>query len=564
MSVTVENMQQAAPNKSYFQREPKMPYMLAIGLMAAGFTAVDQITNVMIPITCKYFTDSAFVITFLVSLNRLCGFTVGPFVAWKGDHLTTRYGSRRPFLMAGLPLTLVAMLALGSMPMWIQGEARAAVWAFALLCILNFIMQFFQDFNWGGIDPLYADTFRQEQLGRATGIRNYANQIVGLFMTWVAVKMLAPKSEFLPYLCAAGWLVVSFLLLVFVIKERPRLNAAPPKSYNPLKHAGMVFKSGDYIKMSLMGICWLSTTAVFVSLLSLFATRSLGISLGDFGALMTLEVVVTFALAFPVGYVVDRIGPKWPIFWGFVLFTLSCMMLAFTVDSYWTLFAALMLRSVGGVLAGLPMVSMLFQYAAPAERGAIYGAISFFRSSSAFAATWLVGIAVQMTLPNEAVMFVPQDINRPAEISQKFADTSDPFIQHLLPSMSPEVKKALADNKLVASDKAAQTEINKSLVASFNSFVESGQLIAQPETNVKGLSKRATKLLSRQDRTDEETKILNRVLLEDYFGKALAKSVNYRISYVICMALTIIAALVTLTMRRGKFSRTIAEAKEAA
>jgi len=546
------------PARAFLAHEPGFGYMIGIGVMAAGFTSVDAITNMMIPITCKYFTDSAVLISFLVALNRLCGFTVGPFVAWKGDHITTRFGSRRPFLMLGLPLTLVPMLFIGSMPMWIEGAARTATWALALLIVFNFLMQFFQDFNWGGMDPLYADTFEHEQLGRAMAVRNYANQIVSLFMTYVAIRILAPKSEFLPYVASAGWLLLSMFVLVFFIRERPRNAAAPKEFYNPLTHMGMVFKSPDYLKLTLMGICWLSTMAVFVSLLSLFATRTLGLSMKEYGNVMTIEVVVAFLLAMPLGYVVDRVGPKWVIFCGFVCFVASSAMMAFVVDSYATFVGAIVLRSFALVLTGLPMASMLFQYVSPSERGAVYGSISFYRSSAAFLSTWLVGFVVQMTIPRDAVPFVALDMNRPQEIAQKVL-ADDAFAAALRQNLPPEVVELARANEYEAADKEAQADLNAAVAAALNGVLEREQApLAKSLEVVPQASANARKLMV-EDRTPEQTRILNRILMEDYFGKALGKSVNYRVSYIICLILTLIATLTTATMRKGQFGRTLRE-----
>ena len=75
---------------------PGFRHMLILALMAAGFNSVELITNNLIPITCRHFTDNAFIISAILATNRLFGFVVQPYVCWKSDYVRTRYGRRRP------------------------------------------------------------------------------------------------------------------------------------------------------------------------------------------------------------------------------------------------------------------------------------------------------------------------------------------------------------------------------------------------------------------------------------------------------------------------------------
>ncbi|MCI0533951.1 MAG: hypothetical protein L0Z50_01860 [Verrucomicrobiales bacterium] len=50
---------------------PGVRHMVILALMAAGFSTVELITNNLIPITCRHFTDNAFVIAAILATNRL-------------------------------------------------------------------------------------------------------------------------------------------------------------------------------------------------------------------------------------------------------------------------------------------------------------------------------------------------------------------------------------------------------------------------------------------------------------------------------------------------------------
>ena len=82
--------------------------------------------------------------------------------------------------------------------------------------------------------------------------------------------------------------------------------------------------------------------------------------------MLSLPVI---ALAFPVGWLVDRIGPKWVMATGFVLYLVTFSGMAFFTFGYWSLFAFMTVFGVAQVVALMPMTAMVFQYTSSSERG---------------------------------------------------------------------------------------------------------------------------------------------------------------------------------------------------
>jgi hypothetical protein len=75
----------ASPSAPIGDALQNRPYMAALGFMVAGYYSVEFITNNVIPLTARHFTDSPFFIAAVVALNRLFGFIVQPYVSWKSD-----------------------------------------------------------------------------------------------------------------------------------------------------------------------------------------------------------------------------------------------------------------------------------------------------------------------------------------------------------------------------------------------------------------------------------------------------------------------------------------------
>ena len=109
--------------------------------------------------------------------------------------------------------------------------------------------------------------------------------------------------------------------------------------------------------------------AAFMLYLSLLATRTLGLSRADFGLTLFIGPIVAFLVSFPAGLLVDRLGPKPVMATGFLMFAANSAAMAFWVHDFRSLMLLLSIYAVANNLVQLPLTSMIFQYAAPAERG---------------------------------------------------------------------------------------------------------------------------------------------------------------------------------------------------
>ena len=192
-------------------------YMIGLALTLAGYNAVEVLTAQMIPITCRKFTDNAFILSFIIALNAVFGFVAQPYVAWKSDHTITRFGRRKPFMMLGFSTNLIAVVVICALPYLITGDARFSMWALAIVMFFNIMLQCFQDVVGGAMEPLLGDTFSQQELGRAVAFRNYAYMFSNFSIAYGAMK-IADKHEWAPYAVCVAWLIVSMLLMVFFVR----------------------------------------------------------------------------------------------------------------------------------------------------------------------------------------------------------------------------------------------------------------------------------------------------------------------------------------------------------
>jgi len=264
------------------KKERGIPYMIAMSTLTVGYGSVDFISNYFLGIVIKHFTMSPFLIACILDLNRLFGFVVQPYVAWKSDRVQTRFGRRRPFLLVGLPITMMCMLLVGWMPFLFEGETRHAWMTITLLFAVNLVFQAAQDINGGAEGPLYADSFDQNKLGRAASFRTVSNQLMLVFMSLFALR-LADINEIYPFVVSACFMVLALMIVIFIIREDPTAKMAPREAYNPLKHLGLLVSNRDYAKVAALGAMNLMFPAAYTLFLILYATETLKLTKTDYG-----------------------------------------------------------------------------------------------------------------------------------------------------------------------------------------------------------------------------------------------------------------------------------------
>ncbi len=363
------------------------PSMVVMGLMMAGAGTVDAITATMLPITAKHFTDNITIIGIMVALNRVCGFLIQPYAAWKSDGHRSAAGRRRPFLLGAWPAVFVSIALLGAMPFIVPVDYQRTALVVSGFFMVNLIMQIGLDVCYGTGDPMYGDTFTSGELGRANGVRMIVTAVVGVGMTSIFVP-LADTHEFWPY--AGGMLFVagSFLVVRFCIRENIPSDQPPRRRYNPLKPL-VELRDPQTRNVAICGSAVLVSLALTEMLHALFVTETLGFSKTVLGNTTTAALIVSFVMPFPVGWLVDRIGARVVLIAGFIMLAVVELAFVFWVEDLVSLTLGLIAFKAAWVMVHLPIVPLMFHNAPPERRGSIFAAVQMTRAGVTSLATIL-------------------------------------------------------------------------------------------------------------------------------------------------------------------------------
>ncbi|HRE84039.1 MAG TPA: MFS transporter [Opitutaceae bacterium] len=366
--------------------------MALMGVMMGGAGTVDALTATMIPITARHFTDDAGLIAVLVALNRVCGFVVQPYVAWKSDRYVSHRGRRRPFLLVAWPVTLFAVGALGVLPMIVPEEIQHTVFLLGLLFLVNLALQATLDACYGAADPLYGDTFAARELGRAQGARVIASNAIVFSMTAFFVP-LADIHEFYPYLGSMFFLGVSTLIAMFFLSERVPSVLPKPERYHPLKPLRELANPHTR-HVALVASAVLVTLGVTEMLHALFVTETLGFSKTVLGLSTAASLVIGVIFSYPLGVLVDRWGGRRVLVVGFAAMMLVELGFVFWVDDLVSLSITLILFKIAWLVVHIPVVPLMFQGTPEEHRGSVFAAVQMTRAGATSAAVIAAGFLV--------------------------------------------------------------------------------------------------------------------------------------------------------------------------
>jgi len=368
--------------------------MLVMGLMMAGAGSVDTITATMLPITARHFTDNVTLIGVMVALNRICGFLVQPYAAWKSDSHRSPQGRRRPFLLGAWPAVFVAVALMGALPFFVPpGFHHTILWV-SVFFTVNLVMQAALDMCYGSADPMYGDTFTSGNLGRANGTRMIVGSIAGVVMTFVFVP-LADTHEFWPYAGAMGFVAVSYGVARWFLRETVPPDIPPPARYHPLRPL-VELRNPQTRNVAICGSAVLVALALTEMLHALFVTETLGFSKTVLGTTTTAALIVSFVMPYPVGWLVDRFGARAILIVGFLLVAAVEAAFVFWVHDLRSLIIGLILFKASWVIVHLPIVPLMFHNTPAERRGSIFAAVQMTRAGVTSAATIGAGLLADL------------------------------------------------------------------------------------------------------------------------------------------------------------------------
>lgn len=343
-------------------------YLVGLTVMWAAFSFHWTVLgNNMIPTRVLEFATDATkgsMLGLVTVMGGLVSMITGPIAGVLSDECRWRWGRRRPFLVLGVLLNAVALLAL----------VGATTWTGFLVAVLA--VRFFANLASGPYSALIPDQVHDEQKGRATGFAGFSEvlgrllgAIVGglLIALPAAAAVIGPVLFFAwPPLAASPMMPLALLtatvMLAAMLFTVCRIREEPPTSHRVGSGTNLLRRAFTFDVRAQSSFAWLLLARGFnmlgittlVTFLLYYVRDYLGVddvveANAKLGYLFAVSSLTTLPSAIGVGYLIDRYGRRKRWVYG-ASFGLAFVCLSFLTVSQYS--QALVLGALFGVCYG--------------------------------------------------------------------------------------------------------------------------------------------------------------------------------------------------------------------
>lgn len=286
-------------------------YIAALVSFSLGTSAVNFCLITVLQRTLKPYTDSTALIGTLTALISMSMIWATPFAAWKSDRIWTRFGRRKPVVLAMAPVAAVTLLLLPHCTsLWMIG-----VMVFVLTVALAALL--------GMITPAIGDSVSDKQRPLATAMWHFTANGLGIFvMSRYVLGLMDPGVHRVgpslpvsirvhgaghwPYSIACAIFVCTSIAFLLVMRER---YVAP--------RSGEKFRLFSYgreivqVREHLLIYVILLFQPMFVLVGSWYfpklATEKLGLSLAQYGNAHSWGAIILMLTCVPLGYLFNHV-----------------------------------------------------------------------------------------------------------------------------------------------------------------------------------------------------------------------------------------------------------------
>ena len=255
-------------------------------------------------------------------VGSVVAFVVQPIAAALSDSTRTRFGRRRPWILAGTALDVLFLLALATSQTFL---------AFALF---GWLLQSSSNLAQGPYQGYVPDLVPEEQVGTASGLvamMQASGQLLGAGVGLLAIALGEPR---LGFLMLAAMLVLTMLPTVIRVPDRP--VAMPPRVGSRLAGTRSALAEAwahrSFVWLLVSRLFILMGTATLVAVAQFFLTRSMGYTEAAAASaiviLLAITVVSAAAAAAWAGGASDRLGRRRVIWLGCAISAIGMAIIA--------------------------------------------------------------------------------------------------------------------------------------------------------------------------------------------------------------------------------------------
>jgi len=380
--------------------KPPFPWRktFILGFGFFGISIIWPVFNSFIPPMLEKLGLGAGVIGFIMTWDNLINLFFQPWVGARSDRTISRFGRRKPWLMAGAPLAALFFILVPFV------RDNFILIALGILGT-NLAMALFRS-------PTIAylgDLFKPEDRSQANGVINLMGGLGGaaaLFGGGTLYKLGVP----LPFIVGAGVMLIAILIVLIAVKEPPReVPLIPDAEPQPgvLDNFRAVWRNADKSGLFLLGaiFSWFVGWNAMEAFFTLYGINVLGIDAGDGSRMLTAFAAALIVFAIPSGLIATRIGRKRTISIGLAGMFIG-LIVGFIVRNQTVLLILLGIMGGFWALVNINSLPMVYDLGGEERIGALTGLYYFASSAAAITGPIVGGGLIDLTGKNYAIVWI--------------------------------------------------------------------------------------------------------------------------------------------------------------
>ena len=368
-----------------------------IGLAFMGITAFWQVYDTIIPLILKntFAMEETLTGVIMAMDNILAVLLLPVFGAWS-DRIDTPIGKRMPFIIIGTICSAVLMLLIP----YANGHHNFPMFLICLGAVL-LSMGFYRSPAIALMPDLTPPPLRSQ----GNAIVNVMGA-VGAMYSLVMIRILVTDElhpDYMPlFISVSAILFISLILLLLTIREK-KLSAQIRAEYGSFETevttdeeghlAPEVKKSLTFALLAL--VCYYMAFNGVTTAFSRYAQEVWGLIGGEFATALMLVAITAFVCYIPFGILAGIFGSKKVIMAGFIVMTVSFLIVT-SFDEYHPIANVLLvLGSAGGSAVGVNMFPVIIDMCSEKEVGRYTGLYYTFSMSAQIATPICSGFLMQ-------------------------------------------------------------------------------------------------------------------------------------------------------------------------
>jgi Na+/melibiose symporter-like transporter len=323
---------------------------------------------------------------FIMTWDNILNMFLAPWVGTKSDQTWNRFGRRKPFILLGAP---IALLAFVFVPV-AQSVLAIAVFIF----ITNLGMALFRSptVAWLG------DLFGAEDRSKANGVINLMGGVGALLAYFGGGILFNQFGRAAPFYAGAAATAIAVIIALLFVKEPASVTPAEKEQQNNiLQNVKVLFANPDRsaLLVLLSILLWFMGFSAFDTGLSSFAVFTLGMEAGTASIYAGTMTIFFLLFAVPAGFLGTRWGREKTIRIGLIGLVLSALTGFFLVQEAITLVLILLFAGAFWAMVNVNSLPLVYDHGDEKQIGAYTGLYYFSSQLAAVLGPTLLGFLVE-------------------------------------------------------------------------------------------------------------------------------------------------------------------------